>query len=343
MNATSSVATSIRAAKILLDTVLICILVGFLILFGLQFPHPHRLDTLWLIEQIRRLGDPLLGGIAAWFKWEWPSKSISLLPVGAAFTAWAIKRGVDAGISVVQSRVAKSLPDSGKAGSGGGVQSSLGISVKSLLARTSFSESARQKLMRRRKRIEDALKAVKRRPCAFLSVDVVGSTKMKVGQDPRAITTTFRAYEEMLKGIFEESAAWKQAWTPDGVLVCFQQLDHGVRAAQQVLGSLKEFNSSRNRLPTPFRVRCGLSQGEVAIFDDSKLEKVTDPVIDLAGQLQKLSRPNALCVSAEVHDALQEKSGFRRAEDLEGSQIFEWSEDTSAGVVPRGKNLEGNV
>jgi class 3 adenylate cyclase len=301
---------------------MIAVLLGFLILFGLQFPHPRLLDTLWLVDQIRSLGDPVLTRVAGWFRWEWPSAGISLLPVGAAFVVWVVKRGADGLIYWAQMKL---LPASVQAPAAGKQQSSMGISVKSLLMASSLTESARQKLLRRKKRIEEALKAVKRRRCSFLSMDVVGSTKMKVGQDPRLVTATFLAYEEMLKAILEECAAWKQAWTPDGVLVCFQQVEDGVRAAQRVLEDLKEFNASRNKLRTPFRVRCGLSEGEVAIFEDSKLEKVTDPTIDLAGQLQKYARANTLWISAQVYDSLAAKSGFQPIEqEVGGHRVFEW-------------------
>jgi class 3 adenylate cyclase len=195
---------------------------------------------------------------------------------------------------------------------------------------TADSERARAALLKRYREIENALKSARRKRCTFLSLDVVGSTQMKVGEKETDVAVTFQAYMEMLKTIFEQYGAWKVAWTPDGAMVCFLQLDLAVAAAQRVLQGLKHFNDNENRLKIPFRVRCGLNEGEVPIFEDSRLESVADRVVDVAGHMQKQGPPNALWLSAEALNSLADKSGFRpTGQSVDGFEAWEWPVEAS--------------
>ena len=74
-------------------------------------------------------------------------------------------------------------------------------------------------------------------------------------------------------------------------MVCYLDVHHAVDAGQRVLKGLEDFNTNRNELQRPFRVCCGLNEGEVIIFEDSKLQKVADRVIDVAGHMQKKGSP----------------------------------------------------
>lgn len=55
------------------------------------------------------------------------------------------------------------------------------------------SEEAREELARKYRQIEQALKEAPRKRCTFLSIDVVGSTVMKAGENEIAITVSFKA------------------------------------------------------------------------------------------------------------------------------------------------------
>ena len=130
----------------------------------------------------------------------------------------------------------------------------------------------------------------------------------------------------MIEEVFQVTGAWKEAWTPDGVMVCYLDVPHAVDACQRVLKELESFNTNRNELPRPFRLGCGLNEGDVIIFEDSKLQKVADRVIDVAGHMQKKARPNCLWTSAEVYDRLEEKRGFHPTNaQVDGFTAFEWS------------------
>ncbi len=326
---------ALRVAKFIIDVTLVVAICGLLALFGLQFPHASKLDSLWLIRQAHALGDAALGAVASKLGWTWPTSDISLLPIGGGFVLWAAKRGLDALVVQLNNLLHRRLAPLEGAQILSASASSKGISVSStLLALASYSDRAREKIQRRHARVARLLREAKRRRCAFLSIDVVDAAEMKQGGEIERVTRSFAAYEAMLEEIFQLCGAWKEAWTPDGVMVCFLEARHAVDAAQRLLKGLKAFNAGRNELPRPFRVRCGLNEGEVVIFEDSKLEKVVDHVIDVAGHMQKKARPNALWLGSEACERLQDPSSFHPVNaQVDGLQVYEWcaEEGVAAG------------
>jgi len=317
---------ALGAIRFIADAALWAAIGALLILFGLQFPHAPKLDSLWLIQRLRAWGDPVLAVVASKLGWAWPATGTSFLPIGGGFVLLAAKQGLDALMLWLTGLVQKRFPLPEEAEALSSSASSMGISVSStLLALAAVSDKARMKIQRRHARVARLLDESKRRRCAFLSVDVVDAIEMKLGADPEKVTHSFNAYEEMLEEVFQLTGAWKEAWTPDGVMVCYLDVRNALNAAQRVLKGLKALNTNLHELPHPFRVRCGLNEGEVVIFEDSKLEKVADHVIDVAGHMQKNARLNSLWLSSEVYDGLEEKSGFHPADArVDGLTVLEW-------------------
>jgi class 3 adenylate cyclase len=188
------------------------------------------------------------------------------------------------------------------------------------------SEKTRAQLFNEYRKIEKALADAKRRQCTFLSIDVVGSTGMKAGESEVAIAATFRAYEQLLKRTFKETHAWKESWTPDGVMICFQHRDDAVRAAQTILTQLLAFNQRENALKTRFEVRCGINEGEVVVFEDSELEKLVEHTIDVAGHMQKYAKPGTLLLSRELFTLLDDQSGFvPTGQEVDSYATYAWT------------------
>lgn len=313
---------------------LIAVCIGLVILFGLQFPHSGKLDTTWLVVELHRHGDPLLAQIGPYLNSRWPADSISFIPLVVALAAWAAKLILDMGFNRTRHFVARMVPLKGA--TAGPSAALLGEEEGMLAADT---EQARDQLLKRYREIEGMLKGAKRKHCTFLSVDIVGSTQMKLGERETEIAATFQAYEEMVKKIFKQYGAWKEAWTPDGVMVCFLQADLAVAAAIRILTRLKRFNEHDNKLRTPFQVRCGINEGEVQIFEDSKLEKVADRVIDVAGHMQKQGSVNTVWLSAEVYNQLADKSGFKpTGKEVDGCSVYEWSVEYTEASAPAAPN-----
>lgn len=313
---------SINAIQRVIGLALTAVILSFLGLFGLQFPHSAKLDALLIIVRLRQYGDPVIREAGSWFDLAWPSSSLSFLPLGLAFATWLWKIVVDAVLLRTHRLVGKLMPAPQAAAADLG----LGVAELGMDEATADSEKSREELLKRYREIEKALKTSKRKRCTFLSIDIVGSTQMKIGERETEIAATFQAYEEMLRKIFDQYGAWKQAWTPDGVMICFLQPELGVAAAQRVLQSLKKFNEADNKLRTPFRVRCGINEGEVPIYEDSRLEKVADRVIDVAGHMQKQGKVDSIWLSVETFNLLTDKSGFRPTDqEVDGYKAYEWS------------------
>lgn len=316
----------LAAIRFVAGTALILAIGALLVLFALQFPHPAKWDSSWPVEHLRHWGDPAMAWVAAKFGWTWPTDAISLLPIGVGFGLLVMKVILDAVFGGIKQIIQKSYPLPEESLALSSSASSKGISVSStLLALAAVSDKANAKVRRRFERMGQKLDHTKRRWCAFLSVAVVNALEMKQDANPEKVARSFDAYEAMLEEIFRLTGAWKKAWTTDGVMVCYLETGHALEAAQRVLEGLENFNANLNELPQPFCASCGLNEGDVAIFEDSKLQKVADRVIDVAGHMQKHARPNTLWLSSEVYDRLEKKSGFcSAAAQVDGFKVFEW-------------------
>jgi class 3 adenylate cyclase len=163
------------------------------------------------------------------------------------------------------------------------------------------------------------------REMAFLAADVVGSTKMKLGEERITIEHAFAEYKKFLDRIFRECRVYKVAWTPDGVMACFPSIDDAAAAGRKIITDLEWFNRDVHQLRTKFHVRCGLNAGVVLIPEEKPLEEISDHTIDVAGHLQKEAETDALWVSEDVHSRLLDKSGYARMDvQVDGHQVFAW-------------------
>jgi tRNA A-37 threonylcarbamoyl transferase component Bud32/class 3 adenylate cyclase len=321
----SALLISISFVRHLVSILLWAVILGFLALFALQFWHPPKIESLWLVARLRLWSEPLVTQVNTWL--ELSLSAARYIPLGLAVATWVIKDGLNRSLRGIHGRLAQPVQAAHGAAS---PAKPTGLRDETadidLGALPPDSEKAREELLGRYQKIEQALKSVKRKACTFLSVDIVGSTTMKVGVDETDIAVSFHAYEDMLKKIFKQYDAWKQAWTPDGVMVCFLQEELAVGAAQRILQSLDNFNENHNRIGTPFRVRCGINEGEVPIYEDTNLERLADRVIDVAGHMQKEANRNSLWLSHELYSLLADKSGFHPIEKkVDGYEVYEWS------------------
>jgi len=178
-----------------------------------------------------------------------------------------------------------------------------------------------------------------KRKLAFLSIDVVGSTKMKIGEDKLVIEHAFSEYKKFVERILKENNIWKVAWTPDGIMCAFLTTEDAVRAAQGVLEGLTWFNDGVHQLRTSFNVRCGINAGEVVFPEDKAMEEISDETIDVAGHMQKYAAHGALWLSRTVMMELPgDHAGWRTISDqkVDGHDVFEWRADAAGASAPRG-------
>ncbi|MFN3650538.1 MAG: adenylate/guanylate cyclase domain-containing protein [Armatimonadota bacterium] len=135
---------------------------------------------------------------------------------------------------------------------------------------------------------------------AFLSVDVVGSTAMKQDATDLAAEHSFNRYREWVEGIVSGEGGEVQSAAGDGLMAMFPDEARALRAARQLQDGLDRFNTESNRLPRPFRLRCGVSAGEVPLEPGRPLGHLQSAVIDRAAVLQKSARPGEVVVGGEA-------------------------------------------
>lgn len=292
------------------NLVLSLLILALLILFAVEFIHLSGVANAWPMVQLHRFGDPIVAGVARLL----PLPARPYAPLLLAVIIYLAIVISDRLFAAAHRAIASPKPQ----------QSS---KTKTAQTATSVeSERTRAQLYNEYHKIEKALQEAKRRRCTFLSVDVVGSTSIKSGESEIAVTSTFRAYENLLRRTLKATHAWKEAWTPDGVMICFLSLSDAIKASQTILLQLVTFNERENRLKAKFEVRCGVNEGEVVIFEDSAVEKLVERTIDIAGHMQKYATPGTLLLSKAVYDALEDRSGFRpTGREVDGYSTYEWS------------------
>jgi class 3 adenylate cyclase len=165
-----------------------------------------------------------------------------------------------------------------------------------------------------------------KRHLAFLSIDVIGSTKMKIGEDKLVVEHAFTEYKKFVDRILKSNKVWKVAWTPDGIMCAFLSCEDATRAAQTVLTELPWFNEGVHKLRTPFGVRCGINTGEVIFPEEKAMEEISDEVVDVAGHMQKYATHQTLWMAKEVLAELTSADGFVQVADklVDGRTPFEW-------------------
>ena len=163
------------------------------------------------------------------------------------------------------------------------------------------------------------------RDLAFLSIDVVDSTGLKMGEDQAAVTHDFTAYKHFVDTKLSAHGCLKSNWTPDGVMSCFTSVDAAVRAAREVVNGLELFNANVKTLRRHFHVRCGVNSGFVYFEDQMDMWEISDRVIDTAAHIQKKAHPDTVSVSKPAIEPLNERVGFEPAGIVvDGYEVYEW-------------------
>lgn len=160
----------------------------------------------------------------------------------------------------------------------------------------------------------------------FLSLDVVGSTKMKQGEDPYVIEQAFTDYRRLVEGALRRHEAYKQTWTPDGQMAAFKSAPDAVACAKEILSALPRFNAETSKMRTPFSLRVGANCGVVSTDDATPMEKISDFSIDVAGHMQKHAEPDTLWISGEILERLPDTAGFAPAgREVDGHAVHAWA------------------
>lgn len=157
----------------------------------------------------------------------------------------------------------------------------------------------RQELLRQLVDLQDKLR-VGEQSMTFLSLDIVGSTKMKANADPLSVEFTFTEYHQFVDVITRKYGGRVHSTAGDGVTCAFPHPQQAFGAAKNVQTGLVELNTFRNKLGTPIVLRAGIHTGSVnAPTEDIKSVNFAH-VIDVAAHLQHCCPPGGIAVSEEA-------------------------------------------
>lgn len=167
----------------------------------------------------------------------------------------------------------------------------------------------------------------------FLSVDIVGSTRMKQNADPLAVEFTFNEYHQFVERIARKYGGQVHSTAGDGVTCAFDHPQQAFGAARNLQSGLIELNTFRNKIGVPLTLRCGIHSGTVLTPDASDVTSLNfAQVIDIAAHLQKITPPGGIAVSEAAANGLiggMDAVGTERGE-CEGTKAAIWVPKTPA-------------
>lgn len=169
--------------------------------------------------------------------------------------------------------------------------------------------SARQHLLQQLVDLQEQLREGQQ-AATFLSLDVVGSTKMKLDADPLAVEFTFTEYHGFVERIAEKHFGKIHSTAGDGITVAFEHPQNAFNAARQIQTGLVEFNAFRNKIDQPLQLRAGIHTGQVVAPEAGNMTSINfASVIDIAAHLQKESPVGGVAVSDAASLAITGGSG----------------------------------
>jgi class 3 adenylate cyclase len=187
-----------------------------------------------------------------------------------------------------------------------------------------ISGANREKLLELYTQTKRSLESQKQH-LAFLAMDIMNSTGMKVGEDPVIAERDFRQYKLMVEGVIRELGGLKAAWTPDGVMICFPNVASAVKAAQSVINKLGPFNRNVKTMKSDFKIRAGINAGTVMFDVTVPMEEMSSREIDIAGHMQKYAGENTVYIDMEAIQSAGHDFGFIPANrEIDGRQVYEW-------------------
>lgn len=191
----------------------------------------------------------------------------------------------------------------------------------------------RQELLEQLHSLRDQLQSGEK-SMAFLSVDVVGSTKMKQNADPLAVEFTFTEYHHYVERIARKHSGSVHSTAGDGVICAFEDSHSAFTAAKNLQAELLELNLLRNKLGVPITLRCGVHSGKVLAPDVNDVRSLNfAEVIDIAAHLQDICPPGGVVISQPaVAEMGQDLRSIGKSTELDGMPAGVWLPRTSLSV-----------
>lgn len=176
----------------------------------------------------------------------------------------------------------------------------------------------RMALLKQMVQIQDQLREHERE-IAFLSLDIVGSVRLKEGANVLSVEFTFSEYHQFVERIVARNNGRIHSTAGDGVTCAFENSADAFRASRQIQSGLFEFNSYRNRLSEPIRLRGGIHFGTIIPHGPNSTDVNFSDVIDFAAHLQKVCPVGGIALSeAAVENLGPESSLLTESIEVDG-------------------------
>jgi len=150
-----------------------------------------------------------------------------------------------------------------------------------------------------------------RRLCVILVADVAGFSRLMSADEDGTLAALTAHRRELIDPAVAEYAGRIVKTTGDGVLVEFPSAVDAVRCATDIQCAM----AVRNRTVPPdlqLTFRIGLNLGDVIVQDSD----LYGDGVNVAARLEALAEPGGICLSASVHEQVQDKVSAVRFEDL---------------------------
>jgi class 3 adenylate cyclase len=155
----------------------------------------------------------------------------------------------------------------------------------------------RQELLRQLHDLKEKLHSGEQ-SLTFLSVDIVGSTRMKEASDPLSVEFTFNEYHQFVERVCRRYGGRVHSKAGDGIICAFDHPQQGFGAARNIQGGLMELNAFRNKIGIPIVLRSAVHTGTVVAPQAGDITSVNFAhVIDMTAHLQKICPPGGVVVS----------------------------------------------
>ncbi|MBI5706528.1 MAG: adenylate/guanylate cyclase domain-containing protein [Armatimonadetes bacterium] len=161
-------------------------------------------------------------------------------------------------------------------------------------------QEERQQLLRQLVELQDKLREGEQ-SMTFLSLDIVGSTKMKEYADPLSVEFTFTEYHKFCDMAARRFGGRVHSTAGDGVTCAFQHPQQAFQSARFIQAGLVELNAFRNKIGVPIVLRAGIHTGTVVAPPGQDISKINfSHVIDIAAHLQKTAPPGGVAISEDA-------------------------------------------
>ncbi len=185
----------------------------------------------------------------------------------------------------------------------------------------------RQELLKQLVDIQDKLRSGEQ-AISFLSVDIVGSTRMKQMADPLSVEFTFTEYHKFVEMIARRYGGRVHSTAGDGITLAFDSPSQAFGAARTIQTGIIELNTFRNKIGVPIVLRCGIHTGKVMAPDATDVTTINfADVIDISAHLQKVCPPGGIAVSDTAASGLPggpSAVGSQRVQTDSGAQGYVW-------------------